>query len=90
MAGTYKIVCKPEDRSTAVEGTDVEENRSCMVVQLVNGSQAPQEVCRVGFARENTTHPDVSLKDQLAGAIARARVAVDVLNDQLTSNGELA
>lgn len=88
MAGTYKIVCKPEDRGEIpAEGGD-EKNYSAMVVKLTNGSHT-SEVCRVGFDRSNTKNPTVSLEDQLGDAIGRARTAVGILNEQLAPNGDL-
>lgn len=86
MAGKYRIVCKPEDRGSV--GDDVEKNISSMVVKLTNGSHT-EEICRVGFARENSNNPDVPFKQQLNDALDRARVAADILNEQLAPSGEL-
>lgn len=88
MAGTYKIICKPQDRTNTPTEGDEAENRSAMVVKLTNGSHS-EEVCRVGFARRNTKHPDVSFADQLRIEISKAREAVTILNDQLSPSGEL-
>lgn len=86
MAGTYKIVCRPEDRGTAVG--PVEKNHSAIVIELTNGSHT-QEVCRVGHSRENSLHPDKSLRTQLDDAMARAVVSRDFLNEHLASSGDL-
>lgn len=90
MAGTYKIVCKPEgkyaDRKDD-EGED--ENRSAMIVALVDEGATKQEVCRVGFVRRNTKHPDVSFQDQLTESLGTARAAAQILNEQLAGDGDL-
>lgn len=86
MAGTYRIICRPEDRGTVVG--PVEKNHSAIVIKLTNGSHT-EEFCRVGHARENSLHPDKSLKAQLDDAMARAEVARDFLNDNLAGSGDL-
>lgn len=89
MAGTYQIVVAPEGKYLERKNDDGEdENRSAMVVKLKSGSHE-EEVCRVGFVRRNTKHPDVSFKEQIAKSLEDARAAVALLNDQLAPTGDL-
>ena len=41
MAGTYTIVCKPDDRGELPDGGGDEKNYSAMVVKLTDGSPCP-------------------------------------------------
>lgn len=89
MAGKYQIVVEPEGKYADRPNDDGEgENRSCMVVRLTNGSHR-QDVCRVGFARRNTKHPNVAFGEQLRAEIEKAREAVKILNDQLATEDGL-
>lgn len=83
MAGKYQIVCRPEGKYADRPNDDGEgENRSCMMVQLTNGSHT-EVICRVGFARRNTKNPDVPFGEMLDRMVDSARKAADTLNGQL-------
>jgi hypothetical protein len=79
----WQIVCQPEGNfplREADEGED--ENRSAMKVMLTDGSYS-KVIFHVGFARRNTTSPDVEFKDALTKSLEAADAAVGLLNDKL-------
>lgn len=81
----WKITVKPEGRN----GTATpDKNEGGMVVRLVNG-MTTQEVGRVAFERENSTHPDVEFPAQLKTFTDAAKAVVEMMNEMVDESGVL-
>lgn len=82
----WKIEAKPEGRN----GTATpEKNEGGMVVYLVNSAGSRQEVGRVAFERQNSTHPDVDFPTQLKTFIDAAKAAVEAIDELVDDSGVL-
>lgn len=78
----WKVVLKPEGDRNAVN--EDEKNEGGIVVQLLDtAGNYRQEVSRVGYARRHSRNPDVPFDDQLKTEWDKAKVACDLLNEQL-------
>lgn len=75
-------------------GSEEGRNEGGMVVYLINrtdsGVAGKEEVGRVAWERQNSTHPDVEFNDQLDAYVERARHAIRVLAELTETAGELA
>jgi len=89
----WKVVMRPEGNNPAPD-PDAEEgsqgrNEGGMVIYLENAG-VREEVSRVAFVRENSTHPDVSFTDALQAEMNTAHAAVDALKEWTANAGTLA
>lgn len=82
----WQIVVKPVG---ANPGKQDGKNEGGVVVELVTGRGAREEVKRVAFERGNSTNPDVPFDDQLDDTLKIARKACDVVNELLGEQGAL-
>jgi hypothetical protein len=89
----WKVVMRPLGNNPApnADAEDGEQGRNegGMVIYLENQS-VREEVTRVAFERANSTHPDVSFRDQLAHEMQTAHDAVAALKEMLSDAGTLA
>lgn len=79
----WKISAKPEGRNGGGK------NEGGMVIYLVSNA-GREEVGRVAFERNNSSHPDVTYEDQLDIEIGKAQKTIEVVEELTRSAGELA
>lgn len=79
---SWKIVAEPKG------GNEHESNTGGIVVYMVNG-MIRQEVSRVAFVRREAKNPDVTFADQLRTEVAKAKTAIEMVNNLLDESGEL-
>lgn len=93
---SWRVVAEPEgnnpgliDRAKAATGVgDSGKNAGGMIIYVTDGS-SKKEVSRVAWIRRNSKNPKVSFEKQLKVEIDKAREAVRVLEDLLTTDGAL-
>ena len=73
----YRIECRPEGHNP---GTQEGRNEGGMVVYVV-GTTGREEIGRVAFERQNSTHPDVTYADQLSTFMEAARETIRMIED---------
>ena len=57
------------------------KNQSGLKVQIINGVDAPKEMCRVAFSRRHAVNRTTTFKKVLLARIADAQTAADGLNE---------
>lgn len=78
----WQIVVRPEGKNP---GSEEGRNEGGMVVSLKGSNGGMEEIQRVAWVRENSTNPRVTFAAQLDDVMAKAKKAVEVL-DELTAD----
>jgi hypothetical protein len=82
----WRIECKPEGHNP---GTEEGRNEGGMVVYVVAGAGGREEIGRVAFERQNSTHPDVTYGDQLDTFMTAARETISMMESLRSEAGVL-
>jgi hypothetical protein len=82
----WRIECRPEGHNP---GTEDGRNEGGMVVYVVGGAGGREEIGRVAFERNNSTHPDVTYADQLSTYMEAARETIRMITDLQAEAGVL-
>lgn len=96
---SWSVICEPVGENPgvvkraagAVTGSESEpENIGGIVIYVTNGA-SKQEVSRVAWVRRASVckNPKTSFEKQLDKEITKARAAVEALNNQFVSSGEM-
>lgn len=78
----WKLSARPEGRNGGGK------NEGGLVIYLVGGN-GREEVGRVAFERQNSLHPDVEFDDQVDLEVAKAKKAIEVIEELTEQAGEL-
>jgi hypothetical protein len=83
----WQILARPEGKNP---GSEEGRNEGGIVIELaLSGGSAREEVSRVAYTRENSTHPEVSFEDMLDIEMDKAKKAVEVLTELTADAGVL-
>lgn len=87
----YKILAEAVGANSSASA-ETAENKGGIAIYLVKDNDAynKQEVGRVAFERKNSINPRVKFETQLDKEVAKAKKAVETLNELFTGAGQLA
>lgn len=88
---TYKILAEAVGANSSASA-ETAENKGGIAIYLVKGSDVygKQEVGRVAFERKNSLNPRTKFETQLDKEIAKAKKAIETLNELLAGAGQLS